>query len=205
VIDNNVVRDVIVIGASAGGIEAITRVLSLLPGDLRATIGIVIHRGPDPGDWSGVLARRTRLVVRQPYDGERLEPGIAYLAPGGTHMMFEQTTVRLDHGEPRHYTKPAIDPLFESAATSFGSRVVGVALTGAGHDGATGLAAIIDAGGLALVQTPAQADHPQLPESAIARNQSACILELDDIADALRRLVAGESYRVARRSASTPS
>src|SRR6185437_2628422 len=133
-------RDVIVIGASAGGIWAVIEILSRLPADLPAVVGVVIHRWPDsPVDWSAMLAQQTNLRVVQPADGDSLARGVVYIAPANCHMTFTGEKVHLDHGPKRQYTRPAVDPLFTSAARAYGPRVVGVVLTGGGRDGLQGL------------------------------------------------------------------
>jgi two-component system chemotaxis response regulator CheB len=191
--DNPVVCDVIVIGASAGGIEAVTRLLACFSCDLKATIGIVIHRGASLGDWCSTLGRKSKMRVCQPKDGERLQQGVAYVAPGDVHMMFDRDVVRLEQGDKQHHTRPAIDPLFRSAALAFGSRVIGIALSGCGSDGALGLKAILAAGGKAFAQTPAEADFGEMPSSAIAGNATAEVMDIDQIGRAVNSLVAGVS------------
>ncbi|MFS8069092.1 MAG: chemotaxis protein CheB, partial [Byssovorax sp.] len=153
-------RDVIVIGASAGGIEAVMEILSCFPADLPAVVGVVIHRGASShSDWSYVLGLKSRIRVLEPAHGERLSRGVVYIAPPDSHMLLDRERVVLDHGPKRQHTRPAVDPLFTSAALSYGPRVVGVVLTGGGQDGVQGLVDIHAAGGLSLAQSPVEAKH----------------------------------------------
>jgi two-component system chemotaxis response regulator CheB len=188
-----IVRDVIVVGASAGGIRAVIEVLSRLPADLPAFIGIVIHRGAvSSSNWSEVLGVKTNLLVVEPGDGDRLTRGTVYIAPADCHMTFEHDRIALDRGAKEHHTRPAVDPLFASAALAYGHRVVGVILTGGGHDGMQGLLDVTTAGGLSLVQKPSEAENASMPEFAIAHDHVRAALTVTDIGDALVRLARGD-------------
>jgi two-component system, chemotaxis family, protein-glutamate methylesterase/glutaminase len=190
-------RDVVVVGASAGGIQAITELLSRLPADLPAAIGVVIHRWADAtSDWSAMLGKNTRLRVVEPAEGDRLAHGVVYVAPADLHMTFGKGEVHLDHGAKRHYTRPAVDPLFTSAALEYKSRVVGVVLTGGGHDGVQGLLDIKAAGGIALAQKPSEAEVSSMPSHAIVGAHVDAALSLDEIGDALVRLASGLAVEV---------
>jgi len=185
-------RDVIAVGASAGGVQALMHLLSKLPGDLPAIIGVVLHRSPyyeTQLPW--VLGRHTSLEVVEPHDDERLERGVVYVAPRDRHLLFDGGRARLSGGPREHMTRPAIDPLFRSAADSFGARVAGVLLTGFGGDGVPGFIAIKAAGGVSLVQDPRDAAHPTMPRRAIAEDDVDAILPLDGIAAALVALAHG--------------
>jgi two-component system, chemotaxis family, protein-glutamate methylesterase/glutaminase len=187
-----VVRDVIVIGASAGGHSAVIEILSRLPEDLPAFIGVVIHRGAvSKSDWSHTLGSKTKLRVVEPADGELLRRGVVYIAPSDCHMTFGNDRVSLDHEAKEHFTRPAVDPLFTSAALAFGPRVVAVVLTGGGHDGMLGLLKVTTAGGLSLVQKPSEAAHTSMPEYAIAHDHVRAALTVDEIGDALVLLARG--------------
>jgi two-component system chemotaxis response regulator CheB len=187
-----VVRDVIVIGASAGGYRAVAEILSRLPQDLRAVIGIVIHRGAvSKSNWSHTLGSKTKLRVVEPKNGELLTRGVVYVAPGDCHMTFAHDHVFLDHDPKQHFTRPAVDPLFVSAAHAYGSRVVAVILTGGGHDGMQGLLHVTTEGGLSLVQKPSEAENSSMPEYAIAHDHVRAALPVDEIGDALVLLARG--------------
>ena len=122
--------------------------------------------------------------------------GVVYIAPADRHMRFERDSIALDRGAKEHYTRPAVDPLFASAALAFGPRVVGVVLTGTGHDGTQGLVDIATAGGLSLVQKPSEAEHDSMPEYAIAHDHVRAALTLDEISDALVVLARGGTVPV---------
>lgn len=192
-----IARDVIVIGASAGGIPAVSHLLSLLPNDLPAMIGVVIHRGDKAkSNWSDMFMRKTKLRVMEPSEGEPIVRGVVYLAPSDQHMTWVDGFVRLDRGEKRHHTRPAVDPLFTSAARTYGSRTIGVVLTGGGSDGAQGLLDIWTAGGIAIAQAPDEAEIPSMPRQAIAKDHIGAVLALHEIADALTHVVRGERWPI---------
>jgi two-component system chemotaxis response regulator CheB len=188
----NVVRDVLVIGASAGGIGAVSELLFGLPPDLPAYIGIVIHRGGSPQtNWSDMFGRRTRLKVVEPDDADTLTPSIVYIAPPDCHMTFQLGRVALNRGPKEHHTRPAIDPLFASAALAYGPRVVGVILTGGGHDGTLGLRHVITAGGISLVQKPSEAEQASMPASALAHEHVHASVTVEQLSDVLVLLARG--------------
>jgi two-component system chemotaxis response regulator CheB len=185
-------RDVIVVGASAGGVQALMHLLAKLPGDLPEIVGVVLHRSPyyeTRLPW--VLGRHAALEVIEPDDGAVLEKGVVYVAPRDQHLLFEQGRARLSRGPKEHRTRPAVDPLFRSAAAAFGPRVAGVLLTGYGGDGVPGLIAITTVGGLSIVQDPREAAHPVMPQRAIAEDNIHAILPLDGIAAAIVALAHG--------------
>ncbi|MEO8183823.1 MAG: chemotaxis protein CheB [Deltaproteobacteria bacterium] len=187
----------IVIGASAGGFRAVIDLLARLPADLPAWIGVVIHRGAaSSSNWSRALGQKTSLTVVEPADGDALKRGVVYLAPGDCHMTFESERIRLD-GEPKeHHTRPAVDPLFSSAARAYGPRVVGVVLSGGGHDGMLGLLDVTNAGGLSLVQKLSEAEHNSMPAFSIAHDHVCAALSVEELGDALLRLARGEAVSV---------
>jgi two-component system, chemotaxis family, protein-glutamate methylesterase/glutaminase len=198
---NDEPRDVVVIGASAGGVQALMYLLSKLPADLPAFLGVVLHRSPHhESKLAWVLGRHAVLPVVEPADGALLEPRIVYVAPRDQHMLFGETRVRLSHGPREHLTRPAIDPLFRSAAENFGSRVVGVLLTGYGGDGVPGLIRITKGGGLSLVQDPREARAPMMPLRAIAEDDVDAILPIDGIAAAIVALANGEGLPIPART-----
>jgi two-component system, chemotaxis family, protein-glutamate methylesterase/glutaminase len=185
-------RDVIVIGASAGGVEALIQLFSSLPGDLPASIAVVIHRSPLYSlHLMQVLGRRSTLPVREPKPHETMMPGMIYLAPRDHHMLVKDNHIELSRGPKEHFTRPAVDPLFTSVAAAYGSRVIGVLLTGAGDDGAVGLIAIKQYGGLGLVQDPRDAKIPSMPLNALRYDHVDLVRPLSAIPTALATLAQG--------------
>jgi two-component system chemotaxis response regulator CheB len=180
------------IGASAGGVQALTSLFSGLPGDLPAVVAVVLHRSPfHESMLPVVLGRFSALPVSEPQDGERFQLGRIYIAPRDHHMIIETARFRLSRGAKEHHTRPAVDPLFRSAAETHGPRVIGVILTGSGDDGVSGLIAIKAAGGISLAQDPDEAPHESMPQHAIERDHVDGILTLSQLAVELPRLVAG--------------
>jgi two-component system, chemotaxis family, protein-glutamate methylesterase/glutaminase len=160
-------HDIIVIGASAGGVEAISALVSDLPSDLKAAVLVVLHLSRGRSVLPEILSRAGRLPARHPSDGERLLYGRIYVAPPDHHMTVEEERIRLRHGPTENGVRPAIDPLFRSAARCYGPRVVGVVLTGSLDDGTAGLAAVKEAKGVTVVQDPLEAFAPSMPRSAM--------------------------------------
>ena len=170
-------RDVITIGASAGGIEALLRLFEKLPASLPAAIAVVVHRPPlFESQLAQIFDRRSALPVLEPEDRHPAEPGRVYLAPRDYHMVFEDGVIRLNRGPHQHRFRPAVDPLFLSAAEVYGRRVVGVLLSGGGADGVRGLIGIKARGGLSIVQDPSEARNPMMPTSAIAEDDVDAVL-----------------------------
>jgi len=175
-------RDIIVMGASAGGLSAFNRIIKELPEQLNAAVFIVWHLSPYSNSMlPEILNRGGRLTSKHPNDGEPIEPGKIYIAPPDHHLLLESDRIRLTKGPKENRFRPAIDPLFRSAAYSYGSRVVGVVLTGALDDGTAGLWAIKDRGGIAVVQDPAEAEQPSMPASALANVRVDHCLPLSEI------------------------
>jgi two-component system chemotaxis response regulator CheB len=186
-------RDVVVIGASAGGIQVLTGLFAALPADLRAVVAVVIHRSPmHRSRLAAVLGRRARLPVVEPGDGQALRLGTIYVGPPDEHMLIEPGRIRLSRGPKEQGTRPAIDPLFRSAADAYRERTVGVLLTGAGGDGVRGLIAVKAAGGISLVQDPAEAPYPSMPRSAIANDDVDAILPVEGLGRVIVDLSAGQ-------------
>src|SRR5262249_35077317 len=125
-----IARDVIVVGASAGGVVALTQLFEALPGDIPALIGVVLHRSTSAGELVHVLGRRSRLPVIEPSNHCIAKQGVIYLAPPDHHLLFDEGGVTIQRGPKEHGTRPAVDPLFRSAAAAYERRVVGVLLTG---------------------------------------------------------------------------
>ena len=187
-------RSVITVGTSAGGYEALTQLFSRLPGDLPATVLAVIHRSPIfVSNMAPGLGRRSEMPVSEVRDGDPVTPGRVYVAPPDHHVIVERNRLRLRRSPKVHFTRPAVDPLFASAAAAYGRRVVGVLLTGGGEDGVSGLIAIKAAGGMTIVQHPGEAPFPTMPTSAIINDHVDAILPLDRIAETIIKLAAGEA------------
>jgi two-component system chemotaxis response regulator CheB len=174
-------HDIIVIGASAGGVEAITAVISDLPRDLRASVFVVLHMSRGRSMLAEILSRAGRLPAAQPTDGETLQYGRVYVASPDRHMVIDDGVVRMVHSAAENGVRPAVDPLFRSAARAYGTRVVGVVLTGNLDDGTAGLAAIKGAGGVTIVQDPDEAFAPGMPRSAMTAVDVDHVLPLRDI------------------------
>lgn len=187
-------RDVIVIGASAGGVQPLKDLLALLSPNLQATVAIVLHRSPyHETRLPYVLGRHALLSVLEPGDRDPVLSGAVYVAPRDQHMIFENGCVRLNRSAREHHTRPAIDPLFRSAAERYGPRVVGVLLSGMGSDGVSGLITIKKHGGVSLVQHPGEARFQTMPCSAIAEDDVDAMLTVDELATALAALARGET------------
>jgi two-component system chemotaxis response regulator CheB len=187
------VHDVIVIGASAGGIAALREIVAGLPGDLPATILIVLHVNPTtPSALPAILDRATELEVRHARKGDRIRPGSVLIAPPDLQMTIADGFVRLERGPLEHGLRPAIDSLMRSAAAQLGPRVVGVVLSGMLSDGTAGLAAIKAAGGVTVVQDPATAAFASMPGNAVDAVDPDHVVPLSQLAPLLQRLVARE-------------
>jgi two-component system, chemotaxis family, protein-glutamate methylesterase/glutaminase len=178
----------VVIGGSAGGLEALSRILERLPSDFRLALAVVLHMpSTGPNILVQVLSCHTRLPVREAQDKEPAEPGTIFVAPPGYHLLVDRgPSFALSLDGPVHFSRPSIDVLFESAADEYGERLIGVLLSGANEDGASGLQAIERAGGLAVVQAPEEAQSPTMPEAALARCPGARVAPAIEIAAMLR-------------------
>jgi two-component system chemotaxis response regulator CheB len=161
-------HDIIVVGASAGGVEALSVLVSQLPRNLRAAVFVVLHVSRGRSVLPEILTRAGRLPAQHPADGDRVEYGRIYVARPDHHLTVENGVIRVVHGPTENGYRPAVDPLFRSAARTYGPRVVGIILTGALDDGTAGLAAVKEAGGVAIVQDPQEAFAPSMPRSARA-------------------------------------
>jgi len=160
-------RNLIVIGASAGGVEALAKVVSEFPKDLPAAVFVVLHINAQQRSYlPEILSRAGPLPTAHPRGGEAIEHGRIYIAPPDYHLLVDATTVRLTRGPTENRHRPAVDPLFRSAAYYHGQHAIGVILTGALDDGTAGLHMIKRCGGLAIVQDPLEAFAPGMPESA---------------------------------------
>lgn len=180
----------ILIGASAGALEALSVILPSLPADFRAPIIVVVHIPPDKKSVLADLFRaKCRIQVVEVEDKEPLKPATAYFAPPDYHLLVEDTeTLGLTYEEPVLFSRPSIDVLFESAADVYGSDLAAILLTGANEDGARGLAAIAKAGGRVIVQDPETAFAAAMPGAGLKFCPNAEVLSLDGISNYLRRL-----------------
>ncbi|NML16078.1 chemotaxis protein CheB [Azohydromonas caseinilytica] len=160
-------RDIVVIGASAGGVRALRVLAAALPADFAAAVCVVLHVGPYESTLPALLEAVGPLPAAHAQSGQRLKPGRILIAPPDHHLLLEDGAVRLTRGPKEHHTRPAVDPLFRSAALSQGPRVIGVLLTGGLDDGSAGLQAIKQCGGLVVVQDPADAEDPGMPSAAL--------------------------------------
>ena len=199
-------RDVIVIGASAGGVMALLELFAALPAGLSAAVGVVLHRSTSPGApgaLASVLGRRSALPVIEPKGDSSLKQGTIYLAPPDHHLLFRPGGVSVQRGPKEHCTRPAIDPLFRSAAAHYGDRVAGMLLTGAGEDGVSGLIAISQASGVTLAQDPDDAYMPYMPMNALRFDDVSGVFPLKDMASVVKALVNGQCVPGRGRSRSS--
>ncbi len=178
----------IVIGASAGAIEALSTLLPALPAAYPRPILVVVHvPAGKKSALAELFAARCRIAVKEAEDKEPIRGGTVYFAPSDYHLLVEPDfTLALSSDEPVLYSRPAIDVLFESAADAYGSRLTGIVLTGASSDGALGLRAIRAVGGAAIVQAPETAENNAMPRAALAACPNARVLSLEGIAAVLR-------------------
>ncbi len=180
----------IVIGTSAGGLDALGRVLSALPENYSLPLIIVAHRGPKAGSrLEDLLNSECAIHIKQAEDKEIIKSGTAFVAPPDYHLLIEDDkTLSLSADRPIKYSRPSIDVLFESAAFVFGEKLIGIILTGANDDGSLGLTEIRERGGLAIVQTAETAEADSMPKSAIKMADPQLILPLDKIGPFLLNL-----------------
>jgi two-component system chemotaxis response regulator CheB len=182
--------DAVVIGASAGGIQALNVLLPALWPGLRAPVFIVLHLPRDkPSVLPEIFSKKCAVPVREAEDKEIVAGGTVYFAPSNYHLLLDRgPQLALSADDPVRNSRPSIDVLFESAADVYKDRLLGIILTGANDDGASGLAAIHDAGGLTVVQEPETAASPQMALSALRLLQPSWVLPLDKIAGLLQTL-----------------
>jgi two-component system, chemotaxis family, protein-glutamate methylesterase/glutaminase len=182
-------HNIVAIGTSAGGVAALNKLVADLPTDLPAAVFIVMHLPEEaPSMLPRILNRAGPLEAVSPEDGESVERGRVYVAPPNLHLLLENGTIRLRRGPKENRQRPAVDPLFRTAALAYGPRVVGVVLTGALDDGTAGLRAIKSRGGVAVVQDPEEALVPGMPQSALQYVEVDHCLPVEEIALLLSRL-----------------
>lgn len=182
-------HDVIVVGASAGGVETLIKLVRDLPANLPASIFIVLHLpATGPSVMPDILNRVTRLKALNPKDYQKIEYGHIYIAPSNYHLLVHRGYIRLTQGPKENSHRPAVDPLFRTAARAYGKRVVGVVLSGTLDDGTAGLIAIKSRQGVAVVQDPEDALFSGMPKSAISRVKVDYILPVAEISSLLEKL-----------------
>ena len=159
---------IIVIGASEGGVSALQALFAALPEALPAAVFVVLHIGAHDSDLAMILDRSGPLPAAHPNDGDPIHPGRVYVAPPDRHMIVADGAVRLTKGPRENFARPSIDPLFRSAAESYGPAAIGVILTGGLNDGTAGLYEIARRGGVTIVQDPSDAANPSMPRSALS-------------------------------------
>jgi two-component system, chemotaxis family, protein-glutamate methylesterase/glutaminase len=183
-------RDIVVIGASAGGVEALRALAERLPAELPAAVFVVLHVLPSGTSvLAQILDRESPLPCAAAVDGEPIERGRIYVAPPDHHLLLDRDHVRLTRGPRENGHRPAVDPLFRSAARTHGRRVIGVVLSGALDDGTAGLAMIRRFGGGTLVQDPADALYQGMPQSAIDHDPPARVVPISEMADAICTMI----------------
>jgi two-component system chemotaxis response regulator CheB len=182
-------KRIVVIGASAGGIETLRQLVSGLPADFPCPIAVVVHTSPQsPGVLDEILSRSGPLTAINARNGSRLRPGRIYVAPPDHHLVIEPGHVRITKGPRENRFRPAIDPLFRSAAQVYGPAAIGVVLTGHLDDGTAGLWAIKQLGGVTIVQDPEDALFPSMPENAIRHVKVDYVVPIADVPALLVRL-----------------
>jgi two-component system chemotaxis response regulator CheB len=190
------VSGVVVIGASAGGVQPLKEVIGGLPPDLEAAVAVVLHVPATGSRLPKILSASGQLPATHATDGDELTPGRIYVAPPDRHLLLRGDRCVVVNGPRENGYRPAIDPLFRSAAVAFGPRVVAVVLSGARSDGSTGAAMVSAEGGTVIVQDPAEAEFPSMPAKAIANDHPDCVMPVAKIAAAITRTVRDLSERV---------
>jgi two-component system chemotaxis response regulator CheB len=190
-------QQIVVVGASAGGIEALRLLVAGLTADFPAPICVVVHAAAEsPGVLPAILDRSGPLRANTAQTGDRLLPRHIYVAPPDHHLIVEPGKLRVSRGPRENRFRPAIDPLFRSAAQVFGPGVIGVILTGHPGDGAAGLRAVKQLGGTAIVQDPEDALVPALPRTALDSVEADHVVALEAIAPLLVRLTSRQAEAV---------
>jgi two-component system, chemotaxis family, protein-glutamate methylesterase/glutaminase len=200
VVSTQTVNKLVVVGASAGGVRALSALARGLPEDFAAPVLVVLHIGAHTSLLAEILANAGPLPARQARDGEPIEAGRIYVGAPDHHLMVLDDSLHLSRSAKEHHARPAIDPLFRSAALAYGAAVIGVLLTGRMDDGTAGLQAIKACGGLAVVQDPAEAEEPDMPASALRHVDVDHTLTLEQIPRLLSAAVAAP-----RRAPSPPT
>jgi two-component system chemotaxis response regulator CheB len=183
-------RDIVVIGASAGGITALKEFVSGLPENFAGAIFVVLHIPPyTESHLALILSKAGKLKAMNPKDGQEVEDGMIYVAPADHHMILEKGKIVVKRGPKENRFRPSIDALFRSAAYEYGTRVIGIILSGMLNDGISGLWTIRRHGGIAIIQTPEDAEQPQLPENALEELEADYMLDAIDMPPLVAGLV----------------
>jgi two-component system chemotaxis response regulator CheB len=183
-------HDIIVVGASVGGVEALQKLVTQFPEEFPATVFVVQHVfASSAGHLAKILDRAGPLPATQVQDGETFEQAHIYVAPPDHHLLVKEGYLRLTRGLRENRVRPAIDPLFRSAAATYSARVVGVILTGMQDDGTAGLLAVKRCGGIAMVQDPAEAPYPDMPQNALEHVKVDYCLPVSKMGAVLYRLI----------------
>jgi two-component system chemotaxis response regulator CheB len=192
---------IVVVGASYGGVEAMEKLFAELPGQIPAAFLAVLHVGPYPSQLPSILNHCSSLHAHSAKHGELIRPGEIYVAPPDHHLLVRRNHLTLSRGPRVNWSRPAIDPLFASAAKTYGSRVIGVVLTGRLNDGTAGLYEVKRHGGITVVQDPSDAICPNMPASALKHvtvDHCVVLAKMPDILSQLCNHVAARSQEVSR-------
>ncbi|MBV9503235.1 MAG: chemotaxis protein CheB [Acidobacteriaceae bacterium] len=186
-------HDIFAIGASAGGVEALEKLVAQLPADFPGALLVVLHLLPRTRSFlPGLLTRAGRLPATHPGDGEKVEQGRIYVAPPDYHLVIERDHIHLSLGPKEQHHRPCINVLFRSAALAYGGRVAGIVLTGELDDGTAGLWEIKRRGGIAVVQNPETAAFPSMPLSALREVEADYVADISEMGPVFTRVAAGE-------------
>ena len=188
-------RDIVVVAASVGGLQALRKLLSSLPADLPASIFIVIHIGAWPSQLPEILQADCQLPVLHAQDGQPIAKATVYVAPPDRHMLMRDGAIVLSTGPKENFSRPAADPLFRSAAVEYGPRAIGVVLTGKLDDGAAGLKAVDACGGFTIVQEPSSCVAPDMPKAALQAVSPNMIVPIEGIAAAIVSGLTADSHK----------
>jgi two-component system, chemotaxis family, protein-glutamate methylesterase/glutaminase len=189
-------RDIIVVGASAGGVKALTEFTRSLPRDFTGSIFVVLHiSAHSPSNLPAILTRAGFLKAQHPRDGERIKPGVIYVAPPDHHMLLEGKEILIKKGPKENRFRPSIDALFRSAAYVYGARVVGIILSGLLNDGTSGLWSVKRMGGLGIIQTPQDAEYPSMPVNALEYVQADYTVPAADMGSLLSNVLLQKAKR----------
>lgn len=183
--------EAVVIGASAGGVQALSQVLPALPPDFPVPVLVVVHVPPRRDNaLVELFDGKCSLTVKEAEDKEALAPGTIYFAPPDYHLLVETDgTIALSSDEPVNHSRPAIDVLFESAADAFGAGLAAIVMTGANYDGAEGMRTVCAAGGRGMVQEPGTAEVATMPEAALAACPAARAMRLEEMVPAMEAML----------------